>query len=881
MRTGLLCSALVLAAVPALGQELPLQLTWVDRTGAALETLGPPGAYRGPDLSIDGTQLAVHRHDGTGGDIWVDDRRGGLTRLTSDGSGRQDNASPIFSPDGTRIVFASFRNHKWGLYLQRADGTGGEELLIESGSLKMPMSWSPDGQFIVYWVGGGSQWIISVNGVREPRPLHDLPSSHAQISPDGKWVAFNSLGQIFVKPFPGGEGLWQVSTDGGAFARWRGDSRELYYMGGGFFFSQMMAAEITVTGSSLTPGTPRPLFDSEYVNLGHSGNYHTYAVSPDGERFLIPRIAPQSLAVFDRDGRSVRALDSGVYWSPVWSPDGTRVAVIKDSREVWVLAADGGRSVRLSSNQPQDQVTDIVWSPDGRQLVYHVRQRDAELLYRVLSDGTGAPQVLYRLPGFGISLVDWSPDGRSLIYGSSQLAGNRLFALPVTEDPEPVEILRSDLPIIGARVSPDGRFLAYQTSESPESPTSQIRVRPFDVAGGTDGASWLVPGEANLTMGLGISWRQDGGELYYLGPNRGVMAVDVRVSPGVEFGPPRRLFTLQDSAPERENAGLGIRWGAVSRDGRRVVYSLMPPGVSSTPDPVFRIVLLDREGRAVQTVGEPGLYGQVALSPDGTRIATRYFDTFGPTGRSDIWSIDVASGAVTRITDDRHADFNPLWSPDGRHILYVSARAGGYQGIYRKAADGAGNEELLYRNAPGSPVNLRDISPDGRYVTFNSGGVVLVVRIDDGADAATREAIELSRDEFTVASGVFSPDGRFIAYGSNETDRFELYVRPFDSAAGSLAPDGKQRVSNDGTGPFMFWRGDGRELYFTDTEPDLVMMAVDVGPGPEFQPGAPRVLFHLPGDVQGNIGVSKYASRDGQRFAFIMPVEEETATSGR
>jgi dipeptidyl aminopeptidase/acylaminoacyl peptidase len=246
----------------------------------------------------------VHQHDRLGGDIYLLDSKGQMTRFTTDATGTQENSSPIFSPDGTRIVFASLRNGKWGLYLKGVSG-GREELLYESGSRKMPMAWSPDGQYIVYWVASGAgQWVMPVKNPSAARPLHDRQNSHAQISPDGKWIAFNSLNQIYVKPFPSGEGLWKVGPDnGGAFARWRGDSKELYFLSR-MSFGQMMAVEINATGSTLQPSKPRALFDSRYVNLNHPSNYHTYAVASDGQRFLIPRIASYSLTVFDRSARS-------------------------------------------------------------------------------------------------------------------------------------------------------------------------------------------------------------------------------------------------------------------------------------------------------------------------------------------------------------------------------------------------------------------------------------------------------------------------------------------------------------------------------------------------------------------------------------------------
>ncbi len=350
--TAFVMAALAAAPPIASGQELPLQLYWVDRTGKAIEPVGPPGAYRGPDVSSDG-RVVIHQHDRLGGDIWLADAKGQLTRLTTDATGTQENSSPIFSPDGTRVVFASLRNGKWGLYLKGVSG-GREELLYESGSRKMPMAWSPDGQYIVYWVASGAgQWVMPVKNPSAARPLHDRQNSHAQISPDGKWVAFNSQNQIYVKPFPSGEGLWKVGPDnGGAFARWRGDSKELYFLSR-MTFGQMMAVEINATGSTLQPSKPRALFESRYVNLNHPSNYHTYAVAADGQRFLIPRIAPYSLTVFDRGGKVVRTLDRGVYTSPTWSPDGTRVAVVKDTRTLWVIDATTARATNSLRTSPR------------------------------------------------------------------------------------------------------------------------------------------------------------------------------------------------------------------------------------------------------------------------------------------------------------------------------------------------------------------------------------------------------------------------------------------------------------------------------------------------------------------------------------------------
>jgi Tol biopolymer transport system component len=262
--------------------------------------VGPPGNYRGIDLTPDGKRVAAHRHDGNGGDIWVTDlSRSTTSRFTFDAS--QENSSPIWSSDGTRIVYGSIRNGKSGLYQKMANNAGAEERLVESNGTNdttLPVSWSPDGSSIVYEVTDPKTaqdlWVLPSSGDRKPFPLLHMPfnESHGQISPDGKWFAYHSnetgRGEVYVQPFPSGAGKWQISTNGGQFARWRRDGRELFYMSeasGG----KMMAVDIKPSGSTLEAGTPKELFDSPYINLAHPGGpYHTYAVSADGQRFLIP-----------------------------------------------------------------------------------------------------------------------------------------------------------------------------------------------------------------------------------------------------------------------------------------------------------------------------------------------------------------------------------------------------------------------------------------------------------------------------------------------------------------------------------------------------------------------------------------------------------------
>ncbi|MBM3818975.1 MAG: hypothetical protein FJW14_08165 [Acidimicrobiia bacterium] len=277
---------------PVAGTEEQRSMFWFTRTGDRSASLGPAGAYVGVDLSPDGRRFAVHRHEGIGGDNWFFDlAQGRLQRLTFDAS--QDNSSPVWSPDGTKIAFGSLRNGRWGIYVKPADGTAAEELIMESETPKGPTSWSPDGSRIVFTEntgGGGDVWMVPVAGDRKPVPLLRSPTfeGFAQVSSDGKWLAYasNETGraEVYVRPFPDGPGKWQVSTEGGTFPRWRRDGRELFF----YFNNSVISAAINSTASSIEPGVPAPLFGvPNPSSISVHAAYNRFAVTADGQRVLI------------------------------------------------------------------------------------------------------------------------------------------------------------------------------------------------------------------------------------------------------------------------------------------------------------------------------------------------------------------------------------------------------------------------------------------------------------------------------------------------------------------------------------------------------------------------------------------------------------------
>ncbi len=278
------------------------QLTWYDRTGKELEKVGDPGSINSYKLSPDGKNIAISVLDtrSRNVDIWIYDlTRKIQTRFTFDPA---SDRHPVWSPDGNRIIFDSQRKSRIDLFQRASSGAGSEETLLESDKNKIVTDWSSDGRFLLYHTDNDPKtrldlWVLPLDG-GDRKPIPYLQTEFIELwpvmSPDGKWITYTSLEsgipQVYVRPFPGPGGKYQVSTTGGSRSRWRRDGKELYYVGAE---NKIMAAEVSSKGESFVIGTVQPLFEIRPP----SGVVDFYDVTADGKRFLVNKLVTENLSV--------------------------------------------------------------------------------------------------------------------------------------------------------------------------------------------------------------------------------------------------------------------------------------------------------------------------------------------------------------------------------------------------------------------------------------------------------------------------------------------------------------------------------------------------------------------------------------------------------
>jgi Tol biopolymer transport system component/predicted Ser/Thr protein kinase len=279
------------------------RLVWVDRKGVEQVLPAPTHSYRSPRLSPDGRRVAATIEESES-NIWLYDlARETLTRLTFQGS---YNLMGAWTPDGKRIAFESDKEEPPNIFWQLADGSGGLERLTSSEYIQAPNSWSPDGQLMAFFeitpTTGYDIWVLRLGDpsagqgqVRKAQPFlqTSFAESVPQFSPDGRWLAYISdesgRFEIYVQPYPGPGGKWQISTEGGTEPVWNHNGRELFYRSG----DKMMAVDIA-TQPSFAAGKPRMLFEGQYVPT--PATIPNYDVSPDGQRFLMLKPIEQAQA---------------------------------------------------------------------------------------------------------------------------------------------------------------------------------------------------------------------------------------------------------------------------------------------------------------------------------------------------------------------------------------------------------------------------------------------------------------------------------------------------------------------------------------------------------------------------------------------------------
>jgi Tol biopolymer transport system component len=291
------------------GDAARRQFAWVDRSGKVLETIGEPdSSHPGmPALSRDGRRVALSRLFNGNSDVWLLEMDHSLLhRFTYDPT--IDN-NPVWSPDGSRVIFSSNRKGVYNIYEKPTNGAPDETSLLVTGENKFPMDWSRDGRYLLYVVedlkiGQQHLWALPLYGDRQPFPVDrtTFNEREGQFSPDGEWVAYTSIesgrAEVYVQAFPQPAGRVQVSNNGGAQPRWRPDGKELFYID---LDDRLMAVPIRVAPGGRTPENSAavPLFVT-HIGGAVDPARQNYVVTPDGKRFLMNTIledAPSPLTL--------------------------------------------------------------------------------------------------------------------------------------------------------------------------------------------------------------------------------------------------------------------------------------------------------------------------------------------------------------------------------------------------------------------------------------------------------------------------------------------------------------------------------------------------------------------------------------------------------
>jgi Tol biopolymer transport system component/tRNA A-37 threonylcarbamoyl transferase component Bud32 len=578
-------------------------------------------------------------------------------------------------------------------------------------------------------------------------------------------------------------------------------------------------------------------------------------------------------------------------------PASARAGRRRWERASWLLAATffllmmaGGAAWWQASNRHPPPMyfhttvplpaNDLALSPDGRMLamVAYSAQTNNDLLW-TYEVGGQHPNSLNGTQG--ASYPFWSPDGRAIGFFADgklkkvDLSGGQVQVLCDAPNGRGGTWNRDEVILF----TPDGLSTGlFRVSSSGGSP---LEMTKLDASRFEQSHRWpvfLPDGKHFLYLGANFGGKTEYNAIFLGSLDSQERRLLVSTSAQAAYAEPGYLLYLRDQKTlvaqpfDRRRYVLSGESHPLSDDvlyfpqvyravfnvsNREVLVTQTGRGAS-----LSQLTWFDRSGKPGGTVGMPGSYFNVRLSPDGRRVAV---DQTGPNGRGgDIWIHEPARGARTRLTFDPSSNVTPIWSPDGRQILFSSNRSLSSGGLYLKNADGSGTEEEVADTGAGALlVNVWDWSRDGKNILFGKGNELWSVSWPE------RVTKPLLQAKWTVRNAQFSPDGRWMAYASNETGSMEVYVSSFPSGTG------KWQVSSAG-GQEPRWRQNGKELFYLST--DGKMMAVTVK-GAGFEAVSPVALFqtHRRQPVSLPDVFSYDASGDGQRFLILTKVDEANA----
>jgi Tol biopolymer transport system component len=521
------------------------------------------------------------------------------------------------------------------------------------------------------------------------------------------------------------------------------------------------------------------------------------------------------------------------------SPDGRSLAfaAVQEARaRLWVRTLDSLEPQALAGT---DGAQFPFWSPDSRYIGFFAQGK----LKKIAANG-GPAQTLCDAPeGRGGS---WNREGVIVIAD----AGRPLQRVAAAGG-EPVPVSSVDPSVGGVhrfpQFLPDGRHFVYLVSVT-QAEKAGIFVGSLDSKD-----SRRVLADASNAVYAPLPRSGPGALLFVRSGTLMAQPFEAdRLAPAGEVFP----------VAEQVGAGTVANYGVFSTSETGGLAYGTGGGIRAR-----QLTWHDRQGKTLGVVGEPGSIFGVSLSPDDKQAAVA-ISSSGGLGTEDLWLQELARGTLTRFTFDGARNNFAAWSPDGSRIAFGSLR-GGHQQLFVKPASGAGQEEtLLESEADKRPT---DWSRDGRFLLYMS--LVPKTKQDLWVLPEDRKPRPLLQSTFNEREGRFSPDGKWVAYSSDESGRYEIYVRGFSGAASG--PGGKWQVSTAG-GQQARWRGDGKELFYL--APDRKLMAVSIDTtGGSFHAASPQALFETRLPFAGVLSAFLYdAAADGRRFLMADQVGEAT-----